>query len=101
MAPNHVAGIHISAPRKVPRQEIIKVSKEGITRLGNKPKSIPINRPAECMTSPKLPILSQSVSSMIVTFTLQITKIIRNKNMTKLRKYFFRRVSITVSIFKI
>ena len=72
-APNHVAGIQISTPRNVPKNEIIKVSKEGMRRSGNKLKSTPKKRAAEDKTYPILPILSQSVSSIIVTLTLHKT----------------------------
>ena len=76
-APNHVAGIQISTHRKVPNNEIIKVSKEGMSKSGNKLKSTPKKRAAEDITFPILPIRSQSVSSMIVTLTLH--KTITNK----------------------
>ena len=49
-APNQVAGTHIITPRRVPKQEIIKVSMAGTRRFGTKEKSIPMKRPAEVNT---------------------------------------------------
>jgi len=90
-APNHVAGMQIITPTKVPNIEIINVSIEGTIRSGNKLKSIPIKRPALDKTSDKLPIRSQSVSSTIVTSTLQITIINKIKKIKIFLNLFFCR----------